>query len=253
MGTPNRRLQRTRLRTRLRGGHAFVHHRGVRKLCSSPGVPLKRSVSWPRRSRRWRGTQNVIPVVVALAVVLAPRGLQAQSSYFPPGQLSERAEADAFITEWYSGALAALREPSLLQNVLGGCETYRFLWLRTFDPPIALRLEGGSDGWGVLTVKVADGTGGYNPGTLHYESAVAVNPTQVQRLRVLLDRAGFWESPTQEPMTGTVNVDGARWVFEATKEGRYHVLDRWSPSSGPYRAAALLLVRLARLQIRHVY
>lgn len=48
----NKRLQRTRLRAGLLGGHAFGDHRGIRWPCHSSGAPLSRNVGLPL----WAGT-----------------------------------------------------------------------------------------------------------------------------------------------------------------------------------------------------
>ncbi len=60
LSKPNRRLQRTRLRVCLRGGRAFVHHRGVPRSCSPTGVPLKRSV---RCARKLLGLLTIVVLV----------------------------------------------------------------------------------------------------------------------------------------------------------------------------------------------
>ena len=33
----------------------------------------------------------------------------------------------------------------------------------------------------------------------------------------------------------TDGVDGAQWLVEGIKDGRYHLVDRWSPTDGPVR------------------
>jgi hypothetical protein len=61
---------------------------------------------------------------------------------------------------WYSAQLRALKEPSLFQlasNALS--HSYRFLWLRTFNHPIAIRVDIKPAGTGALTTKVTSGAG----------------------------------------------------------------------------------------------
>jgi hypothetical protein len=38
-------------------------------------------------------------------------------------------------------------------------------------------------------------------------------------------------------------MDGARWILEDVRDGKYHLVDRWSPDTGTFREAALLLVQ----------
>ncbi|REJ74837.1 MAG: hypothetical protein DWQ30_20035 [Acidobacteria bacterium] len=63
-------------------------------------------------------------------------------SYFPEATWGPDGDADEFRREWYSKHLSALQEPSL-QAVARDprAEVYRFLWLRSFDQPVALRVH----------------------------------------------------------------------------------------------------------------
>ncbi len=56
--------------------------------------------------------------------------------------------------------------------------------------------------------------------------------------------------------TDEIGVDGAQWIVEGIKDGRYKVVDRWSPEKGAVRALGLtMLLDLAKLklQYREVY
>jgi hypothetical protein len=57
-----------------------------------------------------------------------------------------------------------MSEPSLSCDRTGA-ETYRFLWLRTWGHPIAVRIAGLSTG-GLISAVELDGAGGYGPGTI---------------------------------------------------------------------------------------
>ena len=52
--------------------------------------------------------------------------------------------------------------------------------------------------------------------------------------------------PTEDSRLGN---DGAQWILEGMKDGRYHVVDRWSPDGGDYRAACLHLLKLSGLGV----
>ncbi len=68
-----------------------------------------------------------------------------------------------------------------------------------------------------------------------------------------LDRVqelGYWDLPTREEKTDVIGLDGAQWVIEATKDGTYKVVDRWSPEKGPVRTLGLImLLDLAKLKL----
>jgi hypothetical protein len=183
--------------------------------------------------------------------------------FFPPGTFveEETGEDDEFVVSWYSKNLRALREPSLAALARDrNAHRYRFLWLRSFDPPIALRVDIWPDGRGTLTVKATSGKGGFEPGTLVTNRRRAMPRSEVRRFLSRLAAARFWELPTQErtpviehadgSKTITIRADGAQWVVEGVKQGRYHVVDRWGPAPGAYREAALWLVRRSGLRIR---
>lgn len=69
------------------------------------------------------------------------------------------AESEASV---YSFILKKLEEPPLFTKAQNpSAEAYRFLWLRTFHNPIAVRMEVQPDGSSILTIKVADGHAGF--------------------------------------------------------------------------------------------
>lgn len=180
--------------------------------------------------------------------------MEAPGAYFPPGTFGPAGDDDAFVVSWYSKHLRALREPSVAALAGKQGHAYRFLWLRTFDPPIALRVDVAPDGSGTLTVKATSGRGGYEPGTLVTYQRRAMPRAEVRQFLARLSTARFWALPTREPAIEedgsiTVKADGAQWILEGARRGRYHVASRWSPEPGAYREAALWLVRLAGLRI----
>jgi hypothetical protein len=85
----------------------------------------------------------------------------AQENYFPAKAFGKGqwAESEASI---YSFILKKLEEPPLFTKAQNpSVEAYRFLWLRTFHNPIAVRMEVQPDGSSILTIKVADGHAGF--------------------------------------------------------------------------------------------
>src|SRR3954467_6279291 len=89
----------------------------------------------------------------------------ADTFFFPPGALGDRSprfDGDQFARNWYSQHLRAMSEPSLSCKEPVGT-TYRFLWLRTWGAPIAVRVEKTAKGVALNAVEL-DGAGGYEPG-----------------------------------------------------------------------------------------
>jgi hypothetical protein len=79
---------------------------------------------------------------------------------FHPGSLDDSPRGDQFLYEWYSKQPKALDEPSLWTlSKTQKEQSYRFLWLRTFHHPAAVRID--VNGTSRLTTKIASGAGGY--------------------------------------------------------------------------------------------
>ncbi|HEV2305346.1 MAG TPA: hypothetical protein VGR93_07505 [Candidatus Acidoferrales bacterium] len=170
----------------------------------------------------------------------------AQSQYFPKGIFEDKVRAS-----WYSNQLKALEEPSLWGLSQSGKQAvvYRFLWLRTFHHPVAIRVVIAPDGTADLITKVSGGAGGYGPGPLIENQTKRLSAIEVRELAEQVNNANFWKLPTEEKQT-SFGMDGAQWILEGVKDGNYHLVDRWSPKSGTYRAVCLFFVRqLARLRI----
>lgn len=185
-------------------------------------------------------------------VLLVVGSLRAQTQYFPPHAFCREGETE-HCERWYVPHLRAMGEPSLWELSKSKTEeSYRFLWLRTFNRPVSARLTIAEDGSGQLAIKVLSGSGGYKPGKLIKNRSIEVSKDSVDYFRQLLDKAEFWTAPTEEKENGTVNLDGAQWIIEAAKGGQYHVVDRWSPDDGPFRRAALFLaINLGGLNPRY--
>jgi hypothetical protein len=149
---------------------------------------------------------------------------------------------DLFFREWYSKHLVAMEEPSLYCGVLEDAETYRFLWLRTFHNPVAVRVFRRGYDYGLDAV-ILDGAGGYDPGHVSRRVTRALSRDEWQTVIAGLEGVQFWQMATSRYEFG---FDGAEWIVEARRDGRYHIVDRWSGSDGLERVGRLFL-NLAKL------
>lgn len=172
--------------------------------------------------------------------------------YFPDHAFTQRDDLSTFKVSWYQKDLDALREPSLweLSKQSSTNHVYRFLWLRSFHHPIAVRLNINPDGTGTLTTKVCSGAGGYDPGKLIVNRNERVAADRVKWFLDQVDEQHYWSLTTEEEDPNTVGVDGAQWVLEAVKNGNYKVVDRWSPENGPIKSLGLtFLIDFAKLKL----
>jgi hypothetical protein len=193
---------------------------------------------------------------ISFVIIIAHQLVSAEEpkkTFFPNLVFDDSINQNQFTVDWYTQHLIALEEPSLFEASQDKkLHCYRFLWLRTFDHPIALRLVVDPEGTGLIYVKVADGAGGYEPGKLVTNETVPITKQNVDKFLLQLKKMQFWNLPTQEK-TGVISTDGAQWILEAVREGQYHIVDKHSPGKGNYREAALFLVDLAHLQIKNIY
>ena len=166
---------------------------------------------------------------------------KGRSRYFPKGNFSGKWEKrDDFVNDWYGSHLRAMGEKSLLA-ANQTAETYRFLWLRTFHHPIFVRIERRDDEINLFT-KELDGAGGYEPGKVLRSNKLSIKPEDFCKFLKLLEEANYWNLPIDNDDMGN---DGAQWVLEGVRNGRYHAVDRWTPQTGEFREACLFLLKLS--------
>jgi hypothetical protein len=123
----------------------------------------------------------------------------------------------------------------------------RFLWLRTFHPGIAVRVEHGPS-QALLVATELSGKGGYEPGHVKRHVERALLPDEWSQLQQLLAESEFWKLPTNDDELG---LDGAQWVLEVSHHDRYHVVDRWG--GGAVEAIGRYLITLSDLDPRPIY
>jgi hypothetical protein len=189
-------------------------------------------------------------ICLIAVVVLAAIPSTAQTAYFPSHAFDTDARLNKFVNDWYSGQLCALHEPSLLtQSEIPSTQSYRFLWLRTFHHPIAVRLEVEANGTSILTTKIASGAGGYSPGHLVANTSKPLTKQQTDSFLHKINADKFWELPPVL-LKERQGDDGSQWIIEGVKDGKYHLVDQWSPEQGPiHDLGTALAFELAGLQI----
>ncbi|GGH02325.1 hypothetical protein [Silvibacterium dinghuense] len=186
---------------------------------------------------------------LVLIVVLMSSSCFAQTRMFPAGALDTRNDLDVFRNQWYSRALQALHEPSLSSEAKDQrVESYRFLWLRSFNHPVSVRIYRNDKKQWMLTLKIASGAGGYPPGVLIDEETCGVKDVDMQAFLTRVNKTGFWTAPN--PVNDQKGTDGSQWIIEGVKDGKYHVVDRWYPKDGVARELGWEMVfNLAGLEV----
>lgn len=191
---------------------------------------------------------------------------EKQAGYFPASVFATDQDRNEFYQRWYGEPLAAMREPSLLgwgkRPGEEGLQVYRFLWLRSFDRPVAVRVQKERDGKARLFLKILDGHDG--DGKLDVEKTKLITDEEWLGLLKQIRASEFWAIATNEQhwyynedgmIAGWRMNDGAQWVLEGSVGGSYHVVARQSPkdgehrTSGKYRDLCMYILKLSDLDL----
>lgn len=171
---------------------------------------------------------------------------KGKSGYFPKDVFSgDWDDADTFLNDWYGKHLKAMDEKSLLRVSNQNTEIYRFLWLRSFDHPIFVRVERKQNKVR-LFAKELDGDGGREPGRILKTYNHTLTGDEWRKFLSLLEQSDYWNLPSKEDNLGR---DGAEWILEGVRDNRYHIVDRWSPEKGEHREVCIYLLGLSGLDI----
>lgn len=179
--------------------------------------------------------------------------MEADYSCFPG--LSLRAVKATTQAEYdlYSSYLKVMNEVPLA-SLVDEDESYRFLWLRTFHRPVMVHVWRAGDRY-FTVVKRLNGRGGYAPGTFDLYWARSLSEDDWDAFMMQLEDSQYWQMPTRDNRMRA--QDGAQWIMEGYREGRYHIVNRQSPDNGAYRDACLYLLSqsglLAEIPANEVY
>jgi hypothetical protein len=175
----------------------------------------------------------------------------AEAPMFPPGTLRPSR------AQWYSRSIAAMGEARAtgLGEVL---ERYRFTWLRSFHPPVVVRIERTATEQRLIVkeLKFPDDTwdGGAWVPDLSIDRSVSLTPLQWKVLVDKFEETHFWQMPTEREHDGT---DGAEWILEGARPGGYHLVNRWSlemrGEDAGFRAVCLGLLNASGIDPRPIY
>lgn len=191
------------------------------------GFPLKRLDDGKFNAIRavLRDVPNDSPtktVATALLKVVETKNASLFVNYFPAGTFTGPA-AD-FVTRWYSSDMYQLGEKPLWPPSAASERTYRFTYLGALSEPKSVALTILPDGSGQIRMTPAQESSDHS----NDEQFLTVSANDVSDFLGRLDKAHFWEMPTQSQHRG---LDGADWMMEGVRGGTYHIVVRWCPGS----------------------
>ncbi len=131
----------------------------------------------------------------------------------------------------YAKILGEIGQPSLCSESLPEhTESYRFMWVPTFNHPVFLRVDVGPDGEATLLAHVWGGQGGYEWGKSVKTVRKLTWDEDGDMFETLAD-IGFWTLPSEYSRPPQVMVlDGTVWFIEGVRDGECHVVLRYASS-----------------------
>lgn len=180
----------------------------------------------------------LVALLMSVGAASAPPTVSPADRCFPP-----ESSLDAFRMKWYCRQLAAASE-----GPIGSAVLYRFSYIPSFDPT-RLAVITSEDGRLFIAGKVLSGRGGYDPGTLSRTTKRQLKPEEMRLLEQRLENAEVWGPAFSDDRRG---LDGAEWIFEGKRQGKYYFHDVWSPGTDfpQYRKALAYMLQLAGVQPR---
>jgi hypothetical protein len=184
----------------------------------------------------------------AIAILM----LFSQSNFSQVSDTAQRIRTDVH----YKNTLAVFSEPEIFPPANADDESYRLLLNATFYHPLIVRLEKKGSQYR-LQAKWLSGQVGYDWGELHGQNSRRLSPEEWQRFKLLLEKASFWtltsEEKDPEPNEKgevTVCLDGVDWFLEGSVQDKYHVVDRYCPEEGTFKAVGMYVIKLAHVPFK---
>lgn len=108
--------------------------------------------------------------------------------------------------------------------------TYRLFRLPSFRFPSVVRVAQRNGNWEIIGRLFRMDGWSFTPVAPLWERTRRLSDVEATRLEHLLRALSFWTMPVTVERQG---LDGTTWVLEGAQDGRYHVIDRWSPEEPP--------------------
>ena len=159
--------------------------------------------------------------------------------YFPPHPFTGVDSHER--VRWYSSALYALQNKPLWPPAPPSETVYRVLWMPSRFGDSSITLTVGPDGRGQIEFKSTD----RDRERVAVDTKHMATPEQIAELEAALSETHFWQMPTDPPPTSILIEDGAVWVLEGVRDGKYHIVYETAPGQAARATAAMMLLKMA--------
>jgi hypothetical protein len=202
--------------------------------------------------------------LAALALLFLPAPISARpadrlastSEYFP-----KESHIDPSRAAWYSMHLRQFNERPL-EEAGTKAKCFRFQWVRSFHHPICITIHFRSkvSNRCIIEAKEKDQADTYppRPASIIKDETYSLSLEQEKELLKQINGEKFWQTDSYDDLTMPVSMriktksypmmfDGAQWILEGWDHGKYHLVVRQSPRSGPVWNIGTMLLKLMNM------
>lgn len=165
--------------------------------------------------------------------------IQIIPKYFQPGNPNRICiNIDDFQDGGYSTVLHRMTEPVFPDK--SGDSGFRFVWLRSFHPPVSIRIIKNKSKISLYAIEL-DHLDSFEPQEILRKLEMKLTEDQWAEIQKRFSKAGFWDVKSLPNRRG---CDGSEWIFEGYKPSRYKAVGLWSPEKGDYWDLGLYLIEV---------
>ena len=169
------------------------------------------------------------------------------------GRLRPEAIMLPYERQWYGGVLAAAEEQPLYSAATAGTAmTVRFLWLRSFDAPVVVRVTQATGGRTWLVTTKLTGQGGLPPGRIIRQTRRLLSASETGVFHAMLGQTGIIAVPPKRCIDGLM-LDGTQWIIETAGPTGYSYAMRESPQDGAVHRVGRHMLKLTGWRFGAIY
>ena len=173
--------------------------------------------------------QHLMKAAILISALCCAAALAyAADSYFPIKTKAGAEGVTEFESKWYGKSLERMSEPRLPKLVNdANVDIYRMMILPTWGNSIVVRVQRHGELYS-LSARRLDGQAGYDPGKLVESNDIELGAGDSKTLSLLIRNLNFFQLATDDDLIGH---DGEEWILEGVSQGKYHLVQRWCPTS----------------------
>lgn len=131
--------------------------------------------------------------------------------------------------DWRGMILKRFQETPVKQLPRNINESYRLLWVPTFDEPTIIHIWRSDESYFITTKRLNRSRKNLEIGNLKFGETRSLTAKEWQSFINLLQQECFFSIPSN--IKEELVHDGASWTLEGIKEGQYHLVYRTLPST----------------------